>query len=225
MALSKLTITAETAKGKFNKEIKVLFNPNTISIAKSAQWPQNPKPGGDTPNTGFSHGHPVKLNLDLFFDTYGEADKAKQDVRNYTRNLFHLTTVQKNGNLDRPPLCKLKWGSFNFSEDYLCSWMLVSLTQRFTLFLSNGTPARATLTCAFEQYRPPAQDSKITDQQSPDVAKRRTVQIGETLSSIAAEEYDDPKHWRFIAKENGVVNPRVLKPGQILSIPVLPGSA
>jgi len=221
LALSKLTIEAESTTGKFENKIEVLFNPNTISIAKSAEWPKNPKTGGDTPNTGFSHGHPVKLNLDLFFDTYGEADEANRDVRTHTSDLFHLTTVQKHGNLDRPPLCKLKWGKFNFSADYSCSWMLVSLSQRFTLFLSDGRPARATLTCAFEQYRPPKQDLKITDQQSPDVAKRRTVRSGETLSSIAAEEYDDPRHWRLIAKENGIVNPRVLIPGQVLSIPVL----
>ena len=56
---------------------------------------------------------------------------------------------------------------------------------------------------------------------SPDVAKTRVVRRGDTLSAIAAEEYGDPAVWRPIARANGIVDPRRLPPGQVLTIPVL----
>ena len=47
------------------------------------------------------------------------------------------------------------------------------------------------------------------------------VKSGDTLSSIAAEEYLDPKLWRPIAIENGIDDPRVLIPGTLLLLPTL----
>jgi nucleoid-associated protein YgaU len=53
------------------------------------------------------------------------------------------------------------------------------------------------------------------------VAKTRQVRHNDTLHSIAAEEYRDPALWRHIARANGIVNPRDLKPGTVLTIPRL----
>ena len=56
---------------------------------------------------------------------------------------------------------------------------------------------------------------------SADVTKTRQVRRGDTLQSIAAEEYNDPRLWRAIATANSIVNPRQLLPGTVLSIPKL----
>lgn len=214
MALEKLTIIAETKEGKFKDEIKVLFNPNELSINKATNWRVIPKAERDTPKTQFTYGEPATLSIKLFFNTFEE----RKNVQDHTNKIFHLTTIEKHGSLHRPPLCKLSWGSFEF---YDCEWILKSLNQQFTLFLDDGIPVRATLTCSFRQWRSDATEEKLLDKQSADVAKRRTVRLGDTLSSIAAEEYNDPGLWRPIARENRIVNPRILKPGQVLSIPVL----
>jgi nucleoid-associated protein YgaU len=47
------------------------------------------------------------------------------------------------------------------------------------------------------------------------------VRRGDTLSSIAARHYNDPGLWRHIARANGISNPRVLTPGQVLRVPKL----
>jgi nucleoid-associated protein YgaU len=47
------------------------------------------------------------------------------------------------------------------------------------------------------------------------------VRRGDTLSSIAAEEYNDAMLWRPLAEANRINNPRVLTPGQVLVVPVL----
>lgn len=100
-------------------------------------------------------------------------------------------------------------------------WVLENLSQRFTLFLSDGTPVRATLTCTFKQWRAADEEARVQDKRSADVVKTRTARRGDTLSSIAAEQYRDPTLWRPIAEANSIDDPRALKPGQVLVIPKL----
>lgn len=214
MALEKLTILVETRPNKFERQIVVLFNPNQLSIQKTSNWSLVPTAQRDAPKSQFTYGEPATLTMDLFFDTY----EARSDVREHTNNIFHLTTVEQHGHLHRPPLCQLVWGNFDFSH---FQWVLQSLNQRFTLFLQNGTPVRATLGCTFRQWRSDELEAKLLNKQSVDVARTRTVRRGDTLSGIAAEEYDDPALWRPIAKANRIDNPRVLAPGRVLVIPAL----
>ncbi|BAY14138.1 CIS tube protein [Calothrix sp. NIES-2098] len=214
MALEKLKIVPE-----IGAEITVLFNPNEITIDKTANWRVAPTDESDVPESQFTHGDPAQLTMNLLCDTY----EAKTDVRTHTDKIFDLATIQKHGSLHRPPLCKLMWGKFDFNN---FQWVLTNLNQRFTLFLDNGTPVRANLTCTFKQWRSDQEDAKLTNKQSPDVAKTRLVKDKERISNIAYEEYEDPTLWRAIAQANKIDNPTYLKPGIVLAIPALrPGSS
>jgi nucleoid-associated protein YgaU len=215
--IPKLSIEAETSVGKFEKTVEALFNPNQITINKSSRWSTSAKGETDTGKSHFPHGEPATLTLDLFFDTYEEGT----DVRVHTSKLFFLTTVQEHGKLHRPPLCKIQWGAFNISDEYQCTWVLQSLNQRFTLFLADGMPVRATLSCTFQQWRSEKLEEKLLKRESVDVIKRRVVSSADTLSSIAAEEYEDPLLWRPIAERNNIHQPRKLVIGQVLAIPAL----
>lgn len=214
MALAKLKLLVETTASSLDKEVEVLFNPNKVTLTKTAKWGLVPTAERDAPTSQFTYGEPATLNLELFFDTY----ETGENVLDYTREIFYLATVEKHGELHRPPLCQLHWGVYSF-EDF--QWVLTSYTQNLSLFLSDGTPVRATVTCAFRQWRSDEVEEKILKKQSPDVAKTRVVRRGETLSSIAAEEYNDPALWRPIAQANGIDNPRKIAPGITLAIPVL----
>lgn len=214
MELAKLIIRVETGEDEFNKEVKVLFNPNKIGIQKTAKWELVPGAERDVPQSQFTHGEPATLSLELLCDTY----EAQTDVRQHTDEIFALTTVEEHGELHRPPLCKLEWGKFNFND---FQWVLQSLNQTFTLFLADGTPARATLACTFKQWRSDEVEARLLNRQSADVPKTRTVRRGDTLSSLAGREYKDPTLWRAIAEANNIDNPRQLTPGQVLAIPIL----
>jgi nucleoid-associated protein YgaU len=214
MNLAKLTIDVETAKNQFGKHIVALFNPEQLSITKTANWSTIEKAEGDVPSAQFTHGEPATLSLDLTFDTY----EQQQDVQNYTRELYALTTVQNHGNLHRPPLCKLRWGTFTIDN---FQWVVTSLTQNFLLFLPDGTPVRAKVACSFRQWRSDEEEARLLNKQSVDVAKTHIVRRGDTLSSIANQHYDDPTQWRPIADANTLINPRKIIPGQVLIIPIL----
>ena len=57
----------------------------------------------------------------------------------------------------------------------------------------------------------------------PMLPRPRVVKRGDTLSSIAAEEFHDATLWRPIAETNRIDDPLALQPGTVLSIPALTG--
>lgn len=209
MAFMKLTIYTEDTG--FNTGIKVLYNPNKVSLTKTANWSPASILGSNSQDAQFTSGQSATLSLELFFDTY----ETGEDVRNHTNKILRLTMIEKS--LGRPPLCKLQWGIYTFDH---FQWALTNLTQSFTLFKDNGTPVRATLSCSFLQWR----DDELQEpfeKGSLSVTRSRIVKVGETLATITAGLYKNPTLWRVIAKANGIDNPRRLTPGQSLSIPAL----
>jgi hypothetical protein len=210
MELAKLTIHPE---GSDN--ITALFNPNKLVFAKSVQWEQKAAKERDVPELQFKNGQPRSLTLELFFDTYDSESAQKKSVREYTDELFKLTLVYADKH--RPPICELSWGTS--SMFFKC--VLASMTQQFILFMEDGTPVRAKCDCTFNEWRTNAEDQQKQSTQSADIAKKRVVKFGETLSSIASEVYLNPGLWRPIAEMNGIDDPLVIEPGTELIIPVL----
>jgi nucleoid-associated protein YgaU len=213
MALEKLKIQAETAPGEFDDRMTALFNPSAVTIEKRVQWSDGAVAQRDVPAVQHTHGHAAVLTIDLFFDTYEEAG----DVRQHTDRIVRLTTVEGHGNMHRPPVCRLLWGR----SGVFFQGVLVGLTQRFTMFLEDGAPVRATLGCVFKEWRDAQDEARRQNKQSVDVAKTWTVRRGDSLATIATREYHDPARWRVIAEANAIVDPLDLAPGRVLLLPTL----
>lgn len=189
------------------KPFAVLFNPREYTVRKSTQWEPHKSPGLDSPEIEFTSGNSMTLSMELFFDTY----EAGTDVRDHTDKILCLGEVDEDKH--RPPRVLFAWGNFKFEG------ILEEVTQRFTMFLSSGVPVRATLAVSFKEYATAIAQLKQKPRNSPDHTKRRTVKQGESLSLIAGEEYDDPAEWRRIADANGIMDPRDVRPGTVLTIP------
>ena len=209
MTLEKLKIYAEENNpGDFKEEITVLFNPNEISLTF---------PGGKIVENGLVvNDDSATLSLNLFFDTSLD---NQENVQDYTRKIVSLTLPRIGKDKKRPPRCKIVWGTIGGKDSILlANCFLETVTKKLTHFLEDGTPVRATLDCTFKEWKEPIKEKKIANPIDDPV---RIVKRGETLSSIATEEFGDPSLWRFIAKENGLINPRKLPPGKVLTIPPL----
>lgn len=236
MELAKLTIKPESPSKL--KEIEVLFNPASYSISKSVAWrpprtggissnvslatndEEQPRRGLNAPQVAFGGGAARQLALELFYDTTlpiegMEHIEPMSDVRNETKKISELSRIERD-QLE-PPICVISWGATLTNSDFPFKGVLTNLTQRFTLFASSGVPLRASLTVAFREHLPPEEDKRTTDP----VFTTRIIKAGDSLSSIAAEIYRDPKRWRIIAEENSIDDPRRLNIGQMLSIPKL----
>ena len=237
--LQKLTIYYEQSGRRGPGSVEALFNPSEISLTRSTKWEQQQTVGQGGP-TGvaveqeFRSVEAEQFSIELFFDTYGSRSntatgaaaaaatflpaslipgRQSSDVRQYTDQIARLVEVDTE--LHRPPVCDLRWGVFD-----IFTGVLTTLNQRFTLFLDDGTPVRATLSCDFIEVGTQAR-ARAGELHSSDVVKTRQVQRYDTLQSLAADEYGDATMWRPIAIANGIVNPRDLLPGTMLTIPKL----
>jgi hypothetical protein len=222
--LEKLTITPLAKRGNDYEtlpDIPVMFNPESYSISKSVKWdtPSSGSSGSNTqtqsrlnaPIIQFGGGESRQLSLDLFFDITDST--TLDDVRAETNKLVELTRIQRDE--DQPRVCRIAWGQAPTNSDFPFTGVVTSLTQKFVQFSREGKPVRANLTVSFKEFLDPELDRRKTD---PELTTRM-VRGGETLSSIAADVYRDPRRWRVIADANGIDNPRHIAAGQTLVIP------
>jgi hypothetical protein len=165
--------------------------------------------GMDSPPVQFTMGERKRLSMELFFDT----SEGKTDVREHTGRIEGMMLV--NAQEHRPPVLRFSWGNLGFD----C--VLEDLVQRYTLFRDDGTPLRAILKVVFKEYATAAAQLSATRRESADHTKRLVVREGESITSIAAREYNDPGKWRAIARANRIEDPENIKPGSVVELPPL----
>jgi hypothetical protein len=198
--------------------VTCMFNPYEYTVSKSNTFREKPKNRADTPQAEFSKAGAQTLRLSLVFDTY----ESKKDVSQETRPLWKLmlTRTQKEsrkGKKVEPPRVAFHWGVFKFVA------YITSMSQKFTLFLHDGTPVRARVDVTFTQYTDiddyRGKGTNPTSGGGPAEQIWRVI-AGDRLDTIAAEVYDDPTRWRAIAEHNQILNPLALRPGERLRIPL-----
>lgn len=189
--------------------VDVLFNPNEYVLQSGNTFSWQTIPGLQSPLAQFVSGEATTLTMDLFFDTYEKGT----DVRAHTAKITGLLNVDRD--LHAPPLCRFVWGSLDFKG------VAEKVSQRFTMFLGTGIPVRATLNVTFRAVQSMTEQYQNVPRQSADRTKQKTLKQDEQLWMLAADEYEDPSHWRAIAEANGIDNPRKLPVGRKLTIPRL----
>jgi nucleoid-associated protein YgaU len=190
-------------------EIEILYFPPEYSLEKSNTFAEIAIPGLESPYLQYVRGNAGSITLEAFYDTYEDGT----DVRKYTDQLSDLMNIDPE--LHAPPPLRFIWGMPS-SEPFLC--VLERVTKRFTLFLSNGVPARARLNITLKEYKTELNPRERV-LQSPDKTKLYTAKEGDSLWAIAHKEYGDPSLWRRIAEKNHLEDPRILDPGTQLMIP------
>ncbi|MDL1973323.1 MAG: LysM peptidoglycan-binding domain-containing protein [Deltaproteobacteria bacterium] len=204
--------------------VKCLFNPKELSVEKSNQFAEVNIPGLPSPIFQFVRGNARSVTMDLFFDTYERGTDVREHTDQITGwdagSMFSKLPDAAKGLMDidsdlhAPPICLFIWGAFIFQ----C--IIERVSKRFTMFLPEGIPVRATLSVTLKEYREVEVQVKEIATKSADLTKRWVVTQGDSLWSIAAKEYGESGEWRLIADANKLYNPRLLNPGQKLLIPV-----
>lgn len=194
--------------------IPVLFNPAEYSVDMGATFQSASLPGLDTPVLQYVAGTGRSVTLELFFDTYGRV--PPEPVTKHTQPIVDLVNVD--GSLHAPSPVKLIWGS-----SLELTAIVEKVGQKYTMFLDDGTPVRATLSVTFREYRTVKEQLGDPPRESADVEKAHVVQHGDALWRIAAAEFGDPEDWRLLAVANDIDDPIALVPGQILLVPTRPG--
>lgn len=215
-------VKAEIVSVESGDRVKCLFNPKEYTFSKQNNW-KDQQTGNNVPQIEFGGGQPASLQMELFFDTYAQAKAGgtPKDVRKeYTDKIWKLMIVDPKlvdakNKKGRPPKVIFQWG-----QTWLFKAVIASITQKFTMFIHDGTPVRATLNVTFRQV----EDEGALAKQNPTSGgtggeRLWTVSEGDTLGWIAHKEYGDTTKWRQIAEANRLSRVRRLPAGLVLVIP------
>ncbi len=215
------------AKLEIEKEIgvdiiNVLFNPSEY-LTDSANYSEKKVPGLDGPLFQYISGEATELSLNLFLDTYVPKQPTSlisfgtpptsTDVSAITKRIANATSID--GSLHRPPEVTFRWGSLNFRG------IVTRFNHTYTMFTESGMPVRAKVSLTFKSLISPNDKRRASPFESPDRTKYRTIRQGIGLWDIASMEYGDPDMWKMIARENGILNPLDVRPGQVVKLPAL----
>ncbi len=192
-----------------------MFNPYEYTVSQSNSFYDVPTGQQKQDNKELSQAGSQSLSLKLIFDSY----ESGGDIYEQTHNLWTFMKLRddpgKAGNASKksPPRVAFEWGGFKFIS------YITSLSQRYTLFTTDGTPVRAEVDITFTHYEDPQGNQNPTSGGGPAFRVHRVV-AGDRLDVIAAQNYGDASKWRLIAQANDIVNPLVLRPGQVLRLPL-----
>jgi nucleoid-associated protein YgaU len=208
--------------------IDVQFNPNSLSFDKKPKVADIPIPGLDAPLKQFVRGETETLRVELFFDTTeGGTGAGARSVTTLTDAFYGLVKIDPQTHA--PPVCSFLWGA-KFPGDSLPArhgnqrrtefkGVVTDVKQEFQLFSPEGTPLRAVLTVAMDEYRPLHDQIQQLNLQSPDHSRVHVLERGETLALVAHLHLADAAAWRHIADANDIDDPRRLEPGLLLTVP------
>jgi hypothetical protein len=190
------------------------FNPRDLTFAKTASWARETAKGNQWSGPPQYKGpNPSKLTLEMFFDASARQDNSVVEAVEKLFSCCVPTDESYQKKKGSPPWVRFRWGTLTGFLYYVAS-----VSVKYTLFTSTGTPIRATCTVTLEEL---AGEPPKGNPTSGGLTPRRVhvLTAGETLAGVAYGEYGDPARWRDVARVNEIDDPLRLRPGTRLLLP------
>jgi Contractile injection system tube protein len=130
--------------------VEAQYNPKEVGVDKSVPWQKAATSTGDQPEMQFTAAEGRSMSFELFFDTYEEGT----DVHGaYVSKLLNLAMVMDPSptapeEKKRPPRVMISWGTGGLPA---FQGVIESLSTKYTMFLPNGTPVRATVSIKIKE--------------------------------------------------------------------------
>jgi hypothetical protein len=200
------------------KQVTVQFNPDMLKLgfANQVASPGAGDQSGSAPKQFVGSGT-TKLSLQLWFDVTAALPEGKEnvnDVRDLTQELVYFITADPKKSPPVPPGVRFQWGSFTFDG------IVDSLEETLEFFSSEGTPLRASVSLNLSQQKilqhtPQGQGGPGSA--SPGTRPLAAAPAGATLQGLV-DALGSGVDWQSIAAANGIENPRLLRPGQLIDL-------
>ena len=228
LAKAKLLELDANLKNVINRKraMEVQFNPDSlkVSFANQLQTPQGDQKG--TQARQFVGAGTTKLSVTLWFDVNAPQPKGSNegDVRKLTQKVaYFITPRPTKGKSPKyiPPAVRFVWGSFQFDG------LMDSLDETLEFFSGDGIPQRASVALTLSQQRiiefafaKAAAPPGAANSGGKPVGTQPLTQAtsGDSVQSLASSS--GKGDWQSIAAANGIENPRLLQPGQLIDLNV-----
>jgi hypothetical protein len=214
------------------KRVTVQFNPETLKVSFANQITQ--EGAGSQKGTEalqFVGKGTTKLALQLWFDVTApmlpetkprrknEATGVTEvtevtDVRKLTEEVIYFITPQGKPEKRVPPAVLFLWGSFFFAG------IMDSLEESLEFFSNEGKPLRASISISLLQQDIAKFDKSklgLPPDESVGTQPLTEAPAGSTLPGLASSQ-GKGDNWQGIAEANGIENPRLLQPGQLIDM-------
>ena len=205
-------------------QVTVQFNPETLKVTYANQL--NTQGTGDQKGgatTQFVGAGTTKLAAQLWFDVSSQPGQTggADDVRQLTRKVsFFISPKTQADKTVVAPALRFLWGAFQFDG------VMDSLEETFELFSPDGKPLRSSISFSMTQQKilrldlpapsPLGSPAAGTVPMTPAVA-------GQSLQSMVGGAGLGVS-WQAVAQANGIENPRLLQPGQLVQLNVDAGA-
>jgi len=209
------------------KKVTVQFNPETLKVSytnpvgsANGRRDESDKSAAQTPASGTA-----KLAVQLWFDVTAPMPvgvSATDDVRKLTQDVVFFVLPRERQPNDQPtssPGVRFRWGSFQFDG------IVDSLEESLEFFSSDGYPLRASMSIGISQTQT-QQVAILPGGGLPGAglpggalpagtSPLAIAAAGASLQQMASAAGVGPD-WQSIAAANGIENPRLLSPGQVI---------
>lgn len=194
------------------------FNPETLKVSYANQLEQKAE-GGSTQYVGKGT---TKMSVQLWFDVTGPERQGVpkvNDVREMTKAILYFMKAKPTEEDPAkivPPGVRFIWGSFQFDG------IVEALEESLEFFSGEGRPLRASIGLSLSQQTLELKQHAIEGAQggkTPGKAPLAEASVGDTLQDMAAG-LGKARDWQKIAAANGIENPRLLRPGQLINMNV-----
>ncbi len=222
----KLTITPckETKGGDVTvdsskKPFEAMINPSDYTHTQSISYSKQKVLGQLSSEQKFSDIKPDEVKFSFVIDGTGVVNlptpgKGSPDVKTQIKQLEDVVYTY-DSTKHEPNRVRLLWGSFIFFG------RLGSLSVKYTLFKPSGEPLRAKVTLTFSGFMSGNKEALKANRSSPDLTHIVIVKAGDTLPLLCERIYNDGSYYLQVARRNGLVNFRNIKPGERLVFPPL----
>ncbi|MBP8250724.1 MAG: LysM peptidoglycan-binding domain-containing protein [Herpetosiphon sp.] len=215
-------------------KVTVQFNPETlkVSFANQVATPAGSGDNSSPQSQQYVGTGTTKLNLQLWFDATAPLpkgalpDNATQtdDVRKLTQRIAYFMTPREEPKGSKkyiPPAVRFAWGSFQFDG------IMDALEESLEFFSPEGRPLRASMTLSLVQQRITAYAFGNAANAPPlgagilgnpvGTLPLTPTPAGTSLQALA-DRHGSGTPWQAIAAANGIENPRLLQPGQLINL-------
>lgn len=203
------------------RELRLQFNPETLSRTKSAQWTELPtNDAQNQPRPQFAGHGSDQLTAKLLFDDsdpqLGGVLGGLTGVDSAIDLLFEWLTItarHAHEHTPAPPTLRFTWG-----DGVSFKGVLKNVSVQYLRFSPAGKPTRATATVSMQGVPDEPGPTNPTSGGPPGRASAQ-LRDGDTLATIAYQHYGDPNLWRAIAISNGIEDPARVPIGTRLLLP------
>ena len=213
------------------KPVRVQFNPESLKVTYANQLVTKENQSAQTGTAAMQHvgKGTTKLAVQLWFDvnhpsSTPEEGVGPRDVRDLTTQVAYFITPNDKSDPGKYviPGVRFQWGSFSFTG------VMESLDETLELFSNDGRPLRASLSLGLIQQEIVAfnkgqgmslpKTGDVSGNEAAGTVPLTTASAGSTVQSLADTSGKASGNWQDIASANGIENPRLLEPGQLLNI-------